>query len=115
MADFITTETGVLQLSGGAKPLLLVNGTYISSAGATGGVIVPGYTTSGGAYTAISGSQAVGARKVLGYVFTPTLADINCVTAALSYDTTLDRDFVTITTEADTGGTFSIICEDAGS
>lgn len=112
---FVTAETNVRRIDGSNPPLLVVTGTYLSSSGGTGGIISPGYNNASGTLTAVSGSKAVGARKIVGPIkLTPTLSDATAPGAAIAYNATRDRDEATIVTTADTGGMYEMICEDNG-
>lgn len=110
---FVTTESSALQIQG-PKPMLLVFGTYTSSASGTGGVIQAGYTNSSGTLTAVSGSASTGGRKILACLPSPTTEDVTTTKAVISYDTTNDRDQATLTTAANGTGNYVLICDDAG-
>lgn len=119
---FVTVEQGAIKLAGFTPPLVLVWGTYLSSAAGTGGIISPGYNNSSGTLTAVSDgggangeSLAKGARKIVGPIhLTPTLSDATAPGAAVAYNTTRDRDEATIVTTADTGGKYALLCLDNG-
>lgn len=112
---FVTTETSALQAGGPASPRLIVTGTYASSGGGTGGVIAAGYTNSSGTLTAVSPATAsIGGRKIRFVTITTGTADAVTPISAITYDTTLDADKVTLTTSADGTGTYKLECEDAG-
>lgn len=112
---FVTTETSAKIWGGGPQGLLLVSGTYASSGGGTGGVIAAGYTNSSGTLTAVSPSTgSIGGRKILNVVITTGTADAVTPISAVTYDTTLDSDKVTLTTSADGTGFYMLICENAG-
>lgn len=115
---FVTTQTNVVELTGSQPPLLLVTGTYTSSAGDTGGAIAAGYTNSSGTFTAVSNSLGAdtgsGGRKIISYSLTPNLSDTTAPGGVLSYNATLDSDVLTIITVADTAGVYSLLCMDNG-
>lgn len=115
---FVTTQTNVVQLTGSQPPLLLITGTYSSSGGDTGGGIAAGYTNASGTYTAVSVSggadSGAGGRKIISYSLTPNLSDTTAPGGVLSYNTTIDRDVLTIVTVADTAGTYQLLCMDNG-
>lgn len=112
---FVTTETSAVQLGGFTPPLVLVSGTYLSSAGGTGGVISPGYNNASGTLTAVSGSAAAGCTTIIGApILLPTLSDATAPGGVVAQNNTRDRQEVTIVTTADTGGTYSMICTNFG-
>lgn len=116
---FVTTETNVIALAGGPRPLVLVSGTYTNTAAGTGGIIMPGYTNSSGTFTAITyatGAQsASGARRVISSWLQTTTEDATTPKTATAYESTsYDRDQVTITTVANGTGNYYILAEDAG-
>lgn len=118
---FVTTETLVVRNAGDSPATMKIYGTYLSSAGGTGGVIAPGYSNSSGTFTAASASNAsapnaasLGGRTILFCTLTPTLSDATAPGGVKSYNTTLDEDVFTIVTTADTGGTYVLECLDNG-
>lgn len=111
---FVTTEEEVIKFAGFTPPLVLVKGSYLSSGGGTGGVVSPGYNNSSGTLTAVTGSEAVGCRKIIADWYRPTLSDASAPGAAVAYNTTRDRDEATIVTTADTGGKYYLLCLDNG-
>lgn len=122
MANFVTTETNVVRNGGDSPATIRIYGTYLSSAGATGGAIAPGYSLTGGTYTAASSSNAsapnaasFGGRTILNATITPALSDTAVAGGVVSYNTTLDRDVFTLISVADTGGVYMIECLDNGS
>ncbi len=114
MANFVTTETNVIRNAGDSPATIRVYGTYLSSAGATGGAIAPGYTLTGGTYTAGSNPASLGARTIVNVTITPTLSDTAVAGGVVSYNTTLDRDVFTLISVADTGGIYMLECLDNG-
>lgn len=118
---FVTVEKSVSKIQS-SPALLLVEGTYLSSGGGTGGIISPGYNNSSGTLTAVSDgggangeSLAKGARKIVGpVILTPTASDATTPGGAVAYNTTRDRDEITIATTADTGGKYAFHCLDNG-
>lgn len=110
---FVTTETAVIRNGGDSPATMRVYGTYLSSAGGTGGIIAAGYTNSSGTLTATA-SGALGGRTILNCVLTPTLSDATQAGGAISYNTTVDRDVFTCVTTADTGGIYMLECLDNG-
>ncbi len=114
MANFVTTQTSVISLAGFTPPLLLVAGTYTSSAGATGGELAAGYSLTGGTYTAIA-DASIGGRKIVYCTLTQKTEDVTTPKIAIAYNTTLDRDGVTLTSVADGTGTYMLLCLDNGS
>lgn len=117
---FVTTETNAEVLSGFTPNIVLIQGTYLSSGGGTGGVIAPGYANSSGSFTATSstnstlGAVTIGARNILFAAFTPTLSDATAPGGAISYNATLDEQVFTLVTTADTGGTYQLWCLNNG-
>lgn len=112
---FVTTQTGVVVVGGNTPGVIKVYGTYLSSAGGTGGVISPGYTNSSGTLTAVSptitgNNVGTGAIKMLFCNFTPTSNDATAPGAAIAFNSTRDRDEATIVTTADTGGIYELTC-----
>lgn len=121
MANFVTTETSVVRNGGDSPATLRVYGTYLSSAGATGGAIAPGYSLTGGTYTAASASNtsapnpaSLGGRTILFASFTPTSNDATAPGGAISYSSTLDEQVITIVTDANVGGIYMLECLDNG-
>lgn len=114
---FVTAQTNAVELNGSQPPLLLITGTYSSSGGDTGGGIAAGYTNASGTYTAVSVSggadSGAGGRKIISYSLTPNLSE-TAPGGVLSYNTTIDRDVLTIVTVADTAGTYQLLCMDNG-
>lgn len=122
MANFITTETAVIRNGGDTPATITIYGTYASSAGATGGAIAPGYSLTGGTYTAASASNgsapspaSLGGRTILFATLTPALSDVTQAGGVKSYNTTLDEDVFTIITTVDTVGIYKLECLDNGS
>ena len=119
---FVTTELGSEKIAGSAPARVRVWGTYLSSGGGTGGIISPGYNNSSGTLTAVSNgpgangaSYGAGARKIIGApTLLPTLSDATVPGGAIAFNTTRDRDELTIVTTADTGGRYEMLCEDNG-
>lgn len=106
---FATTETTCTPITAGGTELLLLVGTYASSAGDTGGVITPGTPSSG---NAADNSSYI--RKITGSLFNATSASPGAVREVTSYDATGDRDIVTITTSANQTGQYFILGFNAG-
>lgn len=121
MANFVTTETNVVRNAGDSPATIRIYGTYVSSASATGGEIRPGYSLTGGTYTAASATNAaapnpasLGGRAIINATFTPTLSDATAPGGAISYSSTSDGQVFTLVTTADTGGIYMIECFDNG-
>lgn len=110
---FVTTETLVVREGGSSPARMHVYGTYLNSAGGTGGIIAAGYTNSSGSLTATT-SGGLGGRKILTCVLTPTLSDVTAPGGAITYNTTIDSDIFTCVTTVDTGGTYKLECLDNG-
>lgn len=113
---FVTTQTAVVQQGGYTPAIIKIYGTYASSAGGTGGTITPGYTNSSTTLTAVADASA-GARDIVGnagVVITPGTEDVTTPKIAIAYDTTVDRDQITLTTVANGTGTYIIECYDNG-
>lgn len=111
---FVTTETKVVRTAGYQPAVTRIYGTYLSSAGGTGGIVSPGYTNSSGTLTASTLDGSAGCRKIINIHFTPTSNDATAPGAAIAYNTTRDRDEATMVTTADTGGIYMIECVDNG-
>lgn len=115
MASFDTTQTGVVRTAGYEPALVMITGTFASSAGATGGVIAPGYNNANGTYTASTDTTGLGGRTIFfGPVFTATSSSPAAVKVTVSYDSTLGRDIATIVTAANQTGTYMVWCYDNG-
>ena len=113
MANFVTTQTSVVSLAGFEPALLFIAGTYTSSAGATGGELAAGYSLTGGTYTAYTDSS-IGGRKVVAAWLQPTTEDVTTPKTATAYNSTLDRDGVTVTSVANGTGNYYLLCIDNG-
>lgn len=111
---FVTSETAVIKTAGYQPALTVIYGTYTSSAGGTGGVIAPGYTNVDGTFTASTLVGSSGCRFVLFPTLATGTADAVTPISATTYDTTLDRQIVTITTSANGTGTYKLECYDNG-
>lgn len=115
---FVTTQTNAIKSAGYTPALVLVTGTYLSSAGDTGGVISPGYTNASGTFTAVTNTgaygDASGCTKMLFFQLSPTLSDATAPGGAIAFNATRSRDEVTIVTTADTGGTYCLYCLNNG-
>jgi len=113
---FVTTQTSFQRLAGFTPPLILITGTYLSSGGGTGGVVSPGYNNSSGAFTAATGDflPTLGGRKILNCIFNTSAQNLATVGSVQAFNTTRLRDELTITTDANTGGTYTLLCEDRG-
>lgn len=114
MASFDTTQTQVIKTAGYQPALTIVTGTFASSAGATGGVIIPGYDNANGTFTASSLTGAEGCRNIAFDIYTTTTEDATTVKSVISYDATYDRYKVTLTTAANSTGRYTIYCYDNG-
>lgn len=102
---FITTESKFILVSGPAEGLGLLVGTYTNTQGSTGGVIVPGTPTTGAA-----AEGSVGLRKIIGNGwYAGGVTGVDDISAVVSYDTTFDRDIITLGTAADADGTYYIL------
>lgn len=105
-----TTETGVQVLSGFTPNLVLIEGTYASSGGATGGIISPGYTAADAVLTAISpATGSIGARDIIACWTQPATEDVTTTKAVTAYNSTTDADQVTLTTAANGTGAYFIL------
>lgn len=111
---FSTTETAVIRESGYQPAKTIIYGTYTSSGGGTGGVIAPGYTNVDGTFTASTLSGSAGCRFIVFPTLTTGTADAVTPISAVSYNTTLDRQVVTITTSANGTGFYMLECYDNG-
>jgi len=112
---FVTTETNVVRNAGDSPATIRVYGTYLSSAGGTGGILAAGYTNSSGTLTAVSPvTGSVGGRTIINCTLTPALSDVTAPGGVKSYNTTVDSDVFTIVTTADTGGIYMLECLDNG-
>ncbi len=118
MAAFVTTQTNSIEIGGGPLGLLLVTGTFASSAGATGGVIASGYTNATGVFTAVPQTNtsvgSKGGRVIVAWGLNPTTNDATAPGAAKSYNTTLLSDILTIVTDANSTGNYWLLCQTAG-
>lgn len=110
---FVTAQTNVIRQAGYIPALLVITGTYLNTAGDTGGIISPGYSNASGTLTAYT-DASIGGRKIVSAVLTPTLSDATAPGGAVAYNLTRDRDEFTIVTTANTGGTYKIECLDNG-
>lgn len=110
---FVTTQTAVIQVAGTTPPTLKVYGTYTNSAGGTGGILSAGYTNASGTLTAVA-DASIGGRTILQCYINTKTADATTVAQVQAYNTTRDRDEVTITTVADGTGTYVLECVDSG-
>jgi hypothetical protein len=111
---FVTTETAAVSGGGSFPALVEITGTYTSSGGGTGGVIAPGYTNSSGSFTAVTAGLSTGCLKIFYVTLTPTTEDATTPKAIVSYDSTLDRDIVTVTSVANATGTYLLKCYNTG-
>jgi hypothetical protein len=117
---FVTTQTGATWGGGNTPALIVVTGTYLSSAGDTGGVVSPGYTNASGTLTAVPSSayntsgNASGCTQILSAIFTPTLSDATAPGGVKAFNATRSRDEFTLVTTANTGGTYTLICTNNG-
>ncbi len=115
MAAFNTVQTNVVRTAGYEPALIIVSGTYASSAGATGGVIAPGYDNANGTFTASADTAGLGARTIaFGPFYTSTSASPSSLQTVISYDTTKGRDIATVTSAANQTGTYTVYCFDNG-
>lgn len=106
---FVTAQTNVISLAGFSPALVMITGTYVSSAGGTGGIISPGYTNASGTLTAVTGVSSA-CTKIVSAIATPTLSDATAPGGAIANNATRDRDEFTIVTTADTAGTYTLLC-----
>lgn len=112
---FVTTETNAIRLAGFTPALLFVTGTYTSSAGGTGGLIDAGYTNSSGTLTAVSPATAsIGGRSIVAFWTQQTTEDVTTPKIAIAYNSTLDRQEVTLTSAANGTGNYYMLCLDNG-
>lgn len=117
---FVTSETSAVVQSGSTPNTIVIQGTYLSSAGGTGGAIAAGYSNSSGSFTATSASNStlgavtIGGRNVISCVFTPTLSDVTVPGGVISYNSALDAYVFTVVTTADTGGQYTLTCANNG-
>ena len=109
-----TTETGTQVLSGFTPNLILIEGTYASSGGSTGGIISPGYTAADAALTAIAGAASIGARDIIAVWTQPSTEDVTTTKAVVAYAPTPDADQVTLTTAANGTGAYYILAINNG-
>jgi hypothetical protein len=101
---FATTETYCFDISAGTTSLKLLIGTFTNTSGSTGGVISPGTPSSG---SAVTGSSGI--KQILFNFYESTSSSPSAIQSVVAYDSTDDRDELTITTAANQTGRYAIL------
>lgn len=103
---FNTRELTFVDLSGFTPNLSLLIGRYTNTGGSTGGDIIPGNPSTGDA-----AGNSVGMRTIVGngWYTSEALPTTSSFGAITNYDTSFDRNVVTLTTTADDVGIYYVL------